>query len=186
MGIAWAAHGQHMGSTALGDGGQNMDRKSRSQIKRDMLALQQLGEQLVSLPADQIRKMALPEELHDAVLLAKRIKKRGAKHRQLQYIGVIMRRIDPEPIRQALEKTARGKRLATGAFRQIEEWRDALAAGDDDLLHVILQRFPGADRQRLGRLVRQARDERKAGKSPRSSRALFRYLQELSEASGRD
>ncbi|MBN1931285.1 MAG: DUF615 domain-containing protein [Desulfobacterales bacterium] len=79
-------------------------KKSRSQIKREMTALQKIGELLVDLSVEQIQRMDLPSDLKDAVLDAKNIKKHGARRRQLQYIGTLMRNVDPEPILKALEK----------------------------------------------------------------------------------
>lgn len=80
-----------------------MEPKSKSQVKKELLALQALGEQLVELSADQIKKIDMPLELRDALLFAKTITKGEARRRQLQYIGVLMRETDPEPIRKALD-----------------------------------------------------------------------------------
>lgn len=85
-----------------------MDIKSRSEKKREALLLQELGERLCELPSTEIEKIDLPEEIYSAVKLAKSIKKGGALKRQLQYIGVLMRRIDPEPIKQALQNIKEG------------------------------------------------------------------------------
>jgi ribosome-associated protein len=79
-----------------------MEEKSKSQIKREMCALQDLGERLVRLSRGQLEQVELPQELREAVLFARSLKKHEAHRRQLQYIGVIMREIDPEPIRQSL------------------------------------------------------------------------------------
>ena len=79
-----------------------IDKPSKSQRKREALALQELGETLVDLKPAQLGKMPLPEELREAVLAARQMTQRGARKRQLQYIGRLMREIDPEPIRVAL------------------------------------------------------------------------------------
>ncbi len=159
-----------------------MEQKSRTQNKKEAQALQKLGEQLVGLSPDQINKMIMSQELRDAVLFAKTIKKHGARRRQMQYIGTLMREIDPEPIRRAIEIIAQGKKRNVRAMQQIEKWRDGLVDGNDDLYEDILSRFPGAERQRLSRLVRNAQKEKEKNKPPKSSRALFRYLKELLES----
>ena len=85
---------------------------SKSARKREYLALQQLGEELIPLLESDLRAMNLDEDLLDAVLKAKRIKKRGALRRQKQYIGKLMARLDdPEPIRTALERLRLTKRV---------------------------------------------------------------------------
>ena len=157
-----------------------MEIKSKSQIKREMLALQILGERLVNLPAEQMNKMGLPPELHDAILFAKSIKSRTARRREVKHIGVLLREIDVDPIVSDLDDTARIQRRETEAFHHLEIWRNRLLEGDDVLLEEILQRFPDADRQGLTQLVRNARTEKNSGKPPKSARALFRYLRELS------
>lgn len=146
-----------------------------------MLALQALGEQLVELAQNQIDKVEMPQDLREAVLFARTLKRGEARRRQLQYIGALMREIDPEPIRSALDEIGRGQSLDAGRFRKLEQWRDGLVDGNDELLEEILTEFGHADRQRLRRLVLSARKEREANKSPKSFRALFRYLRELSE-----
>ena len=80
---------------------------SKSARQRAYLALQKLGEELITLRESDLQAMPLDEELRDAVLEARRIKAHGALRRQKQYIGKLMGRIDPEPIREALERLRR-------------------------------------------------------------------------------
>lgn len=159
-----------------------MEEKSKSQVKRDMLALQSLGEELVSLTPDQIRKIEMDQDLREAVLFAKTLKKHEARRRQMQHIGAIMRTVDSEPIRKALHEINHGRSLDAQLFRQLEKWRDALVDGNDDLLEDIALRFPDADRRHLRQLVLNARKERDGDKPPQSSRALFKYLRSIAEA----
>ncbi len=77
---------------------------SKSARKREYLALQKLGEDLIGLKEPDLRKMGLDEDLLEAVLEARRITSRGALRRQKQYIGKIMRQLDPEPIRAAMTR----------------------------------------------------------------------------------
>ena len=155
--------------------------KSKSQVKREMLALQALGEKLTELTADQIQKIDMPLELRDALLFAKSINKGEARRRQLQYVGVLMREADPEPIRKALDTISRGQMLEAKQFKELERWRDELVEGSDGLIEEIVSRFPGTDRQTLRQLVLSARKEREGNKPPKASRALFRFLKALSK-----
>jgi ribosome-associated protein len=151
-----------------------MEPKSKSQVKKEMLALQALGEKLVELSADQIKEIDMPLELRDALLFARTINRGEARRRQLQYIGVLMREADPGPIRKALEVIGRGGLQDAAQFKELERWRDELVDGSDVLLEEIVSR--GADRRTLRRLVLSARKEREGNKPPRASRALFRFL----------
>jgi len=86
----------------------NTDYKSRTQRKNEDRALQRLGEQLVALPLGQLETMELPDELLTAIEFARKIKSRGARRRQIQYIGTLMRHIDPQPIQTALDRIRSG------------------------------------------------------------------------------
>nr|WP_083455975.1 ribosome biogenesis factor YjgA [Desulfosarcina cetonica] len=102
----------------------------------------------------------------------------GARRRQMQYVGTLMRSVDVEPIEQALMDIEQGAYRQTQAFHRLEAWRDRLIDGDDALMAEILEDYPDADRQRLSQLVRNARKERGKEDAPaRSARHLFRYLQ---------
>jgi ribosome-associated protein len=85
------------------------DFKSRTRKKKEDRALQRLGERLVALPLSQLESMELPDDLMAAIELARKIKSHGARRRQMQYIGVLMRQIDPQPIETALESIRSGK-----------------------------------------------------------------------------
>ncbi|HUX25068.1 MAG TPA: ribosome biogenesis factor YjgA [Burkholderiales bacterium] len=150
---------------------------SKSSKKRDMTALQELGAQLVELNEQQIASMQLPEALLDAVLEAKRLNRREAKRRQMQYIGRLMRDIDAAPIRERLEQWRGQGREHTAQLHAIERWRDELLAADP-ALQRFLDEHPGADSQKLRTLVRNARREQSAALPPKSYRELFRALRE--------
>ena len=154
------------------------ERKSKSQIKREMQALRDLGKQLIELPKPSLDKIPLTDQLQDAVLAAKEFK-REALRRQIQHIGVLMRDVDVDAIRVALDSLARPHRKEVRAFHEVEEWRDALIDGDNALLEELANRFEAADRQHLRQLVRNAIKERERGKPPKSARTLFRYLSDL-------
>lgn len=151
---------------------------SKSSKKRDMLALQELGAQLVELNEQQLASMQLPEALLDAVLEARRLTRREAKRRQLQFIGRLMREIDAEPIRDRLEEWRGQGREHTAQLHTLERWRDELLAGDP-ALERFLRAYPGADSQKLRSLIRNARREQSAALPPKSYRELFRALREM-------
>ena len=152
-------------------------RESKTQRKNQMIALQKIGETLVNLPAAQLEKIPLDPLLADAVSVARSLTTREAKRRQLQYIGRLMRDVDPLPIQTALEKIQLKDRQGTAQFHQIEQWRDKLIASEDDtLLQNFLQKFPHATRQELRQLIRQAQQNKTGAETQ-----LFRYLKQIIE-----
>ncbi len=103
------------------------DKPSKSARKREHLALQALGEQLIELPEAKLRKMPLGEDLLDALLLAKRINSRSALRRQRQLIGKLMSRVDnADAIRAAYARATQSAREQKALFREVETWRDRL------------------------------------------------------------
>ncbi|MGD8379810.1 MAG: ribosome biogenesis factor YjgA [Gammaproteobacteria bacterium] len=152
---------------------------SRSQLKREAEALQRLGEELITLPAAQLARVPMPEMLESAVLAARDMRKRGALKRQRQYIGRVMREIDAAPVIEALERIRGESELSKARLHRAEAWRDRLLAEGDAALGTLLAEHPGADRQHLRRLVREARAEASRDAPPRHARELFRYLMTL-------
>ena len=123
------------------------------------------------------------DDLLTAIAETHRIKSHSAARRHRQYIGKLMRRIDPEPIRAALEQMHQQRRDAAAAFHELEALRDTLLRDGDRALGSVLERFPGADRQQLRQLLRQAQREADQDSAPSASRRLFKYLRELQAAS---
>jgi ribosome-associated protein len=159
---------------------------SKSRRKRDMLELQKLGEELLTFSDAALREMGLPEPLFDAIESARRIKAHGGRRRQLQYIGKLMRNLDTAPIRAAIASREQQESTHTRAFHRLEGLREALIDDLEASLAGVLEDHPAADRQQLRRLARQARIERENHQPPRAARALFRYLRDLQEQSGRN
>ncbi len=151
--------------------------KSKSQLKREVEALQDMGKALVDLSKDTLMKMDLPEDLLGAVLEAKRITSHGAIRRQMQYIGKVMRGVDADAIADQLAAIRGESDSAKAEFHALERWRERLLA-DDNAITEWLGRHPGADAQKLRQLIRNARKEAELGKPPKSSRELFRMLRE--------
>ena len=155
---------------------------SKTKRKQQMHELQALGAALVALPAGRVRSLALDRGLLQAVIDAKRISSHEARRRQLQYIGRLMRDVDPAPIRAALQALEGSSAEATARHRRLEQLRERLLA-DDGALTDFVAAHPLADAQSLRTLIRNARREQKEGRPPRAFRELFRTLKSL-EAPG--
>ena len=153
---------------------------SKTQRKNEMLELQALGAALVELSDSQLAQFPLDAPLREAVLEAKRIKSHGAKKRQMQYIGRLMRDADAEPIRARLAALEGGSAQATARHRRLEAWRERLLAEDEALTEFAAE-HPGADLQELRALIRNARKEAKEQKPPRAYRELFRFVKQCSD-----
>jgi ribosome-associated protein len=151
------------------------DAPSKSQRKREMHALQALGARLLALNAAQLASVELPEPLREAIAAARRIRSREALRRQVQYIGRLMREIDPAPIRAWLEVWDGRSRAATAAHHRAERWRERLLE-DDAAFTEFAREHPRTDLQRLRACVREARKERLAGRDLRHFRDLFRLI----------
>jgi ribosome-associated protein len=154
---------------------------SKTRRKREMLELQSLGAALVELPESQLNEMQLENQLLQAVRDAKRIRSHEAKRRQLQYIGRLMREVDPEPIRARLAAAEGTSAQASATHRRLEAWRERLLS-DDQALTSFASEHPGADLQEIRVLIRNARKEQQEGKPPRAYRELFRVLKTIETA----
>jgi len=157
---------------------QHSDQPSKTKKKQEMHALQAVGEQLVELDMKRLNELDLPEQLMDAILEARQIQKHGARRRQLQYIGKIMRHIDVQPVQERLAAWARVPLEQTVWFHQLEHWRERLLE-DEQALTEFAQQFPHADLQQIRLLIRNARKEKLADKPPKSFRQLFQVLREI-------
>jgi ribosome-associated protein len=156
------------------------DRPSKSQRKRDMLALTELGEQLVELPASKLARLPLDDRLLQAIQECQAINKHGGRKRQLKFIGKLMREADADAIRDALEQLAAPHRESVRAFHRVEQWRDRLLNDGDPALGELLDEYPGADRQLLRQMLRNARNQKLSeAKQKQAGRELFRYLRDL-------
>lgn len=155
---------------------------SKSEMKRDMTALQDLGESLVKLTEGELATIPLQDDkLEEAILTARRIKHHEGLRRQMQYIGKLMRRIDTSDIAAAYQRLQDGRKEDARKFHQLEQWRDQLIEKGTDAISEVIEEFPDADRQHLRQLIVQAAKEKQLNKPPASARKLFRYLRELSE-----
>jgi ribosome-associated protein len=155
---------------------------SKTQLKKQMTDLQNLGAELVELNADRLASLALPESLLDAVMQARRVTKFEARRRQMQYIGKLMRHVDPEPIRVRLDAWKSVTRGHIALLRRIERWRERLLAEDTAFAQFVSE-YPLTDAQQLRTLVRNTQRERELNKPPKNYRSLFQYVREILDKS---
>jgi ribosome-associated protein len=151
---------------------------SKTRRKKEMHELQALGVELVDLPEARLAALEIPDDLRDAVLEARRIKAHEGRRRQLQYIGRLMRDIDPAPIRSQLDALSGQSVQEAARHRRLEAERERLIANDEALTAYVAG-HAGADLQKLRTLIRNARREQKEGRPPRAFRELFRVLKDL-------
>jgi ribosome-associated protein len=166
------------------------DEASKTDLKRESAELQKLGEALLTLRADLMQRLALPEKLADALGEAKRITNFEGKRRQLQYVGKLMRQLDADilqAVRDALDEQRRGSASDALELHQAEQWRDKLIA-TDDALEQWQRAYPGTDTQQLRALIRQARKDVQPdaqsvskGLAPRQGRAYREIFQLVRE-----
>lgn len=152
------------------------DPLSKTQRKKNMQELQNLGKKLIDLPETQLEKIPLPENLLQAIYAAHKLKSHESIRRHLQYIGKIMREIDPEPIEVVLKKMQFHHHERTVQFHKVEQWRDKLIAGNDEILQDFLKEYPEVDRQQLRQLIRKAKNDQKNHKNTGGELGLFRFL----------
>ncbi|MCD0505592.1 ribosome biogenesis factor YjgA [Bordetella petrii] len=162
------------------------DRPSKSQVKREMHALLDLGKQLIELPPDRLKQLPLAERLYEAIRLAQRTTSREGRRRQTHFVGKLMRDAPADEIRAQLDIWQNGSREETAAMHRLETLRDRLLT-DDEALTDLLNTHPGADVQQLRATIRAARKEAQhnatlqPGQEPlrKHYRALFQALKSL-------
>ena len=154
---------------------------SKTQRKHAMEELQSLGEELVALPADRIKKLDIPDDLREAVAMAQRMLRQDeAKRRQMQYIGRLMRKVEIEPIRAALADARGDSASETARLHRLERLRNELLA-DEKSLQEIATLYPTIDLQHLRSLRRAALKEHEQNKPPRNFRAIFQLLKDADQ-----
>lgn len=155
---------------------------SKSQLKREATALQDLGRQLLDLSRERLQKITMSEKLREALLEGQRLTKNEARRRQMQYIGKLMRSEDTAPIRKALDALAGTSAAATAHLHQLERWREELLANEAATLTALTDKYPDCDHtllQQLRQLRRNALKEREQARPPRAYREIFQLLKSL-------
>ena len=160
---------------------QQYDRPSKSERKRQMDALQKLGEDLVEQPRDRVKRVPMPEDVRDAILECQRITDHEGRRRQMQFVGKKMRTLDEEElavIQRTIEGWKGASKADTAALHALERKRDRLLA-DDKALTLLLEEHPELDMQHLRTLIRNARKEQAESKPPKAYREIFQILKDL-------
>jgi ribosome-associated protein len=155
------------------------EKPSKSERKRVAHAAQDLGETLIGLRDSQLDALDLPEILADAIREARRIPGRGGGARQRQYIGKLMREIDLEPIRAALDAQGERSALEAERFKRLEAWRERLILEGTAALEQLERWRPGLDRSEWARRIGAAQAERARSVTGTAGRELFRALRTL-------
>ena len=160
---------------------QEYDRPSKSQLKREMTALQKLGEDLVAEPRDRVKRVPMPEDVRDAILECQQIKDHEGRRRQMQFVGKKMRTLDEAEI-AAIQRTLDSwkglSKADTAAMHALERRREKLLSNDQALTDLVGE-HPELDAQHLRTLIRNARKEQAENKPPKAYREIFQILKAL-------
>ena len=155
-------------------------RPSKTKQKEAMHELRDLGAELVELSVGQLKRINLPENIFDAVRECQKITAHGARRRQIQYLGKLMRSVDDEPIRAGLALLRGESSAETARLHRLERLRVRLLE-DEAVLTEIAAQWPCVDLQHLRTLRRNALKEKENNKPPKNFRAIFQILQELDQ-----
>ncbi|MFZ6752799.1 ribosome biogenesis factor YjgA [Undibacterium sp. Dicai25W] len=164
------------------------DRPSKSELKRQMTALQKLGQELVEQPRDRVKRVPMPEDVRDAILACQQISSHEGRRRQMQYVGKKMRTLDEEEvalIQKTIDSWKGASKSETAAMHALERRRDKLLT-DDNTLTELLAEHPELDVQHLRTLIRNARKEQAENKPPKAYREIFQILKQLQKSNTKD
>lgn len=154
------------------------ERPSKSQLKREMHALQALGERIIAMSPAERARFPLSEDMLAAVEETGRIRSHEGRRRHMQYVSKVMRREDLTAIQAVFDEIEQEERRRDLAFHRLEKWRDRLIDEDDSAVEAFIAEHPDADRQALRQLIRNAKSERERGKPPTNARKLFKLIRE--------
>lgn len=162
---------------------QEYDRPSKSQLKREMTALQKLGQELIDQPRDRVKRVPMPEDVRDAILECQKIKDHEGRRRQLQFVGKKMRTLDEAEvalIQKTIDSWKGASKSETAAMHALERRRDKLLANDTAVTELMAE-HPEIDAQQLRTMIRNARKEQAENKPPKAYREIFQLLKELAK-----
>jgi len=163
------------------DGEAEEELVSRSQLKREMLALQALGERLIKLKPAQWNTLGFGSSLMEALEESTRIKNHVAIRRHIRRVAKLLNEEDTTKLNQLFTRMDDKDFQDKDAFHRLEQWRERLINEGDDALQKLLDDYPKADRNQLRQLIRASRKEREKEKTPSAQRKLFKYIRGLSE-----
>ena len=153
-------------------------RPNKTQLKREMRLLNDLGKQLTQLPDGALAKISLSDSIQPVIREAKRLSRR-ALQRELRRLASMLVDEDIDAIQLEIQRQTQPDKEQTAEFHRLEEWRERLVEGDDELLSHIMDEYPDVDRQLLRQLIRNAQAERNSSKPPKAFRQLFQLLKNL-------
>jgi ribosome-associated protein len=162
---------------------------TRTQQRKDALAVLALANQLMELPPSKLARLDLPEDVQREIANTRRITAHGARKRQMAFLAKVMRRHEDnvfDGIRAALGENRDLQRQETAAMHRLEATRDRLLADPDNAMSDVIAQFPNVDRQHLRSLVRQAKIEKDGNKPPRAYREIYQLLKDLAKGSKTD
>jgi ribosome-associated protein len=162
---------------------QEYERPSKSEAKRESDALQKLGALLVEAPRDRVKRVPMPEDVLEAILMCQTITNHEGRRRQMQFVGKKMRTLDEEEvaiIQRTIDSWKGASKSETAALHALERRREKLLA-DDGALTVLLAEHPHLDVQHLRTLIRNARKEQAESKPPKAYREIFQILKDLNK-----
>ncbi|MBC3880489.1 DUF615 domain-containing protein [Undibacterium sp. LX40W] len=157
------------------------DRPSKSELKRQMTALQKLGQELVDAPRDRVKRVPMPEDVRDAILECQTITNHEGRRRQMQFVGKKMRTLDEAEvalIQKTIDSWKGASKAETAAMHSLERKREKLLANDTALTELMAEN-PELDVQHLRTLIRNARKEQAENKPPKAYREIFQILKEI-------
>lgn len=164
---------------------QEYERPSKSELKRQMNELQKLGEELVAEARDRVKRVPMPEDVRDAILMCQTITNHEGRRRQMQFVGKKMRTLDEAEIaviQQTIDSWKGMSKADTAALHALERRRDKLLA-DDKALTTLLAEHAELDGQHLRTLIRNARKEQAENKAPKAYREIYQILKDLAKKS---
>ena len=160
---------------------QEYERPSKSEAKRQSLEVQKLGEELVNEARDRVKRVPMPEDVRDAILMCQTITNHEGRRRQMQFVCKKMRTLDEEEIaviQRTIDSWKGMSKADTAALHALERRREKLLA-DDKALTVLSAEHPELDVQHLRTLIRNARKEQAENKPPKAYREIFQILKDL-------
>lgn len=161
------------------------ERPSKSELKRQMSALQKLGEELVEAARDRVKRVPMPEDVREAILECQQITNHEGRRRQMQFVGKKMRTLDEEEvalIQKTIDSWKGASKAETASLHALERKREKLLA-KDEVLTELLAEHPELDAQHLRTLIRNARKEQAENKPPKAYREIFQILKDLQKQS---
>lgn len=162
-----------------------VDNRYTRKARRDAMdaSARALAERLTSVRHEWFIQVPLDDEpeLAEALELARRLKRGGAKARQIRFVGRLLRDVDQAPLTAALDRAEAGHRIDTGVLHAAERWRDRIATEGDSAVEAFVAEHPSVDRQQLRQLARQAAKDAAKGRPPKARRAIFRLIRPLLE-----